>query len=104
MVLITPTITATDNCDDYPLIKLESITINEGDETETFDPNYDSTVGDGHTVNDIQVDDDGNIYLRAERSGTGTGRIYTLTYTATDAAGNSSFPASTTVTVPHDQR
>ena len=26
--------------------------------------------------------------LRAERSGTGTGRIYTITITATDSAGN----------------
>ncbi|MFC5468532.1 DUF4962 domain-containing protein [Cohnella suwonensis] len=40
--------------------------------------------------------------LRAERSGEGTGRIYTVTYTATDNAGNQT-SVSVTVTVPHDQ-
>lgn len=40
--------------------------------------------------------------LRAERSGDGTGRIYTVTYTATDKAGNRT-PVSVTVTVPHDR-
>ena len=50
----------------------------------------------------FQVDTNGNISLRAERSGTGTGRIYTLTYSATDCSGNSS-TAEVTVTVPHNQ-
>ncbi|WP_158289251.1 OmpL47-type beta-barrel domain-containing protein [Paenibacillus flagellatus] len=40
--------------------------------------------------------------LRAERLGNGTGRLYTITYTATDKAGNQTL-ASATVTVPHDQ-
>jgi hypothetical protein len=39
--------------------------------------------------------------LRAKRLGTGNGRVYTVTYTATDASGNSAI-ASATVTVPHD--
>ena len=103
MVLITPTITATDNCDTGLTIELTLITMNEGDETNTYDPNFDSTIGDGHRVNDIQVDENDDIYLRAERSGTGSGRIYTITYTATDASGNTT-TASVTVTVPHDQR
>ena len=102
MILITPTIVAYDNCDPNPTVMLISITMNEGDETNTYDPNYDSNVGDGNTIDDIQVDENGNIYLRAERQGTGTGRIYTITYTATDASGNST-NASTTVTVPHNQ-
>ena len=50
----------------------------------------------------IQIDEDGNIYLRAERSGTGSGRIYTITYSATDASGNSS-SVSASVSVPHNQ-
>jgi hypothetical protein len=41
--------------------------------------------------------------LRAERLGTGTGRVYTLTYNGTDVAGNSTACVAT-VTVPHDQR
>jgi hypothetical protein len=101
MVLITPTITATDNCDPDPDVTLISITMNEGEETNTFDPNYDSTQGDGHTINDIHVDEYGNIYLRAERAGKGSGRIYTIIYTATDS-GNSA-TTSATVTVPHNQ-
>jgi hypothetical protein len=103
MVLITPTITVSDNCDPNPVVVLTSITMNEGEETNTYDPNYDSTVGDGHTLNDIHIDENGDIYLRAERSGTGTGRIYTIIYTVTDASSNSA-SASATVTVPHDQK
>ncbi len=101
MVLITPTIS--DNCDSNPVFVLTSITTNEGDETDTFHPEYDLVLGDGHTTNDIQIDVDGNLFLRAERSGKGTGRIYTITYTATDASGNSA-TVTATVTVPHDQK
>lgn len=101
MVHITPTMTATDNCVPDPVVELTSITMNEGEETNTYDPSYDTSVGDGHTIDDIQVED-GNIYLRAERSGTGSGRVYTIIYTATDASGNSA-TANATVTVPHNQ-
>jgi hypothetical protein len=38
----------------------------------------------------------------AERSGNGTGRVYTLTVRCTDAAGNSTI-RTVAVTVPHDQ-
>jgi hypothetical protein len=40
--------------------------------------------------------------LRAERSGTGEGRIYTITYKVTDDCGNETF-ATVTVTVPKSQ-
>ena len=102
MVLITPTIYVSDNCDPNPTVVVTSITMNEEDETNAYDPIYDSTLGDGHTINDIQVIN-GDVYLRAERSGKGPGRIYIIEYTATDASGNS---ATTTaaVTVPHDQK
>ena len=63
---------------------------------------WDNTTGDGHTTGDIQVDADGNIAVRAKRSGTGDGRRYAITYRATDAAGNSS-TANAIVTVPHSQ-
>ncbi|MDF2963145.1 MAG: hypothetical protein K0S39_4880, partial [Paenibacillus sp.] len=42
------------------------------------------------------------IRLRAERSGNGSGRVYTITYTVTDNAGHKK-DASATVTVPHDR-
>ena len=102
MVLSTPTIAVNDNCDPAPDVKLSLITMNEGDETNTYDPTYDSWEGDGHTFDDILFDEDGNIYLRAERSGRGDGRVYQITYTATDNAGNIS-TASATVTIPHNQ-
>lgn len=61
--------------------------------------------GDGRTTGDIAGADigtpDGEVLLRAERSGTGSGRVYELTYSAVDASGNSA-SAVTTVTVPHD--
>jgi hypothetical protein len=40
--------------------------------------------------------------LRAQRNGSGTGRVYTLTYTGADVAGNTA-TCDATVTVPHDQ-
>ena len=42
------------------------------------------------------------VQLRAERSGQGSGRIYTLTATATDVAGNSA-SATARCIVPHNQ-
>ncbi len=46
--------------------------------------------------------DDRSIGLRADRSGGGAGRTYSITYRATDSAGNTS-AATATVIVPHDQ-
>jgi hypothetical protein len=40
--------------------------------------------------------------LRAQRLGSGTGRVYTLIYSGADQAGNST-TCTTTATVPHDQ-
>ncbi|MCC3375937.1 discoidin domain-containing protein [Cohnella sp. REN36] len=56
-------------------------------------------------LDDIQANigsEDTTFGLRAERLGEGTGRVYTITYTATDNAGNQTV-ATATVTVPHDQ-
>jgi hypothetical protein len=67
----------------------------------------DNGLGDGDLPNDIQGFTAGTAsasgQLRAERSGTGTGRIYTLTYTGSDIAGNTA-SCIATVTVPHDQK
>ena len=61
--------------------------------------------GDGNTNNDIQGadigSDDRNVMLRAERSGGGNGRVYTLTYLVTDRSGNET-EAEAKVYVPHD--
>jgi hypothetical protein len=56
---------------------------------------------------DVVVTPDGSggfvVELRAERLGTGPGRLYTVTATATDLAGNVSTMTGTCV-VAHDQR
>lgn len=106
MVPISVTVTSTDNCDSAPSIQLESIIMNEGELTNTYDATYDSTIGTGNTMNDIQDAEFGtadyNFSLRAERSGKSSGRIYTIIYSATDASGNTT-TANATVTVPHNQ-
>jgi hypothetical protein len=58
---------------------------------------------DGNTSPDWIITGDHTVKLRAERSGKGNGRVYTISVQATDAAGNLSAVATTTVTVPHDQ-
>ncbi len=60
-------------------------------------------LGDGDTAPDWQIIDDHHINLRAERSGTGSGRIYTIVVKCTDVNGKINIgTASTTVTVAHD--
>jgi hypothetical protein len=58
-------------------------------------------LGDGDTEHDWEIVSPTMVRLRAERSGLGNGRIYTITATCSDAAGNTS-SQSTVVTVPHD--
>ncbi len=89
MVEIIPSWTVSDESLDVTLV---SITSNEDDDAK----------GDGHTSDDIQVKPDGSIWLRAERSGKGTGRVYTITYRAVDGSGNVTVD-SATVTVPHNR-
>ena len=58
--------------------------------------------GDGDTSPDWTIADSHHVSLRAERAGSGNGRIYTIKVTCTDTGGGSS-SASTTVNVPHHQ-
>ncbi len=58
-------------------------------------------LGDGDTSPDWEIVDAHHVRLRAERSGTGDGRVYTITITCTDAAGNSS-STDVTVVVAHN--
>jgi microsomal dipeptidase-like Zn-dependent dipeptidase len=67
----------------------------------------DNGLGDGDTANDIQgfavgtADTTGQ--LRAERSGRGNGRLYTLAYQGLDLAGNAA-SCTTQIAVPHNAR
>lgn len=57
--------------------------------------------GDGNTSPDWEIVNNHSVKLKAERSGAGTGRVYTITISCTDQAGNTGV-ATTTVMVPHD--
>jgi hypothetical protein len=59
--------------------------------------------GDGNTSPDWQIIRDQGLKLRAERSGRGDGRVYTITVQASDAAGNLSATKTVEVTVPKSQ-
>jgi hypothetical protein len=83
---------AIDDTDGDPSIAFVDAVSNEADDG----------VGDGSTTSDIVRIDDRHFWLRAERSGAGSGRIYTLTYRATDSAGNSS-ERSVEVVVPRNR-
>jgi hypothetical protein len=89
-VEVQATVVASDNFDPNPTVTFVSVTSNEPDDADN---------DDGNTVDDIVIVDDYNFLLRAERSGLGTGRIYTITYMVTDACGNETIQ-SAVVTVP----
>ncbi len=58
-------------------------------------------LGDGDTNTDWQITGPHSLNLRAERSGKGSGRIYTVTIEAVDEVGNQT-TGEVIVTVPHD--
>lgn len=96
LVTINASVTVTDECDPNPTYVLTSITSNEPDDD----------LADGNTNADIQGAEfgtpDTEFQLRAERAGTRTSRVYTITYTGSDSSGNTS-QAQVQVTVPHNK-
>lgn len=92
MVDVVVSATVTDNQDPSPTIKIVGIVSNEPDDG----------TGDGNVSPDVRITGDLTAQLRAERSGQGIGRIYTITLEAKDATGNTSL-TTITVSVPKSQ-
>jgi hypothetical protein len=86
MVPVSLAATASDSSDPAPVCEITSV---ESNEPVARDPDW--VVTGPLTVN-----------LRAERAGSGTGRVYTVTVTCTNAS-HLSATETVTVTVPHDQ-
>jgi hypothetical protein len=89
MVTITATVTAADDVDPSPTVTLVSI--------ESSEP------GDNEIAGATIGTDDRAFELKADRSGQGPGRVYTVVYRVTDRSGNSR-DVSAQVVVPHDKR
>jgi hypothetical protein len=90
MVPINVVVQLADNVDGVPVLRLVSITCDDGCVPAT---DIDSAAFGT---------DDRTFRLRARRSGGGPGRTYTITYAATDSSQNQS-TATATVRVAHDQ-
>ncbi len=96
LVFVSAEVNGVDATSGIESIVLTSITSNEPDQgTDAEDQPND--------IQDAQFGTLDQAYsVRAERADEGSGRVYTITYTATDKAGNITVTA-VTVTVPHDQ-
>jgi len=87
----------TDQCDGVlPVDGTAQITQVTSDE-----PDDAAGSGDGNTQDDMVITSATTVNLRAERQGSGDGRVYQVHFTVTDASGNSA-NASCQVQVPHD--
>jgi cohesin domain-containing protein len=91
MVPVTVTASVADAVDPSPVTRILSVSSNEGADA----------AGDGHTEPDAQITGPLTVNLRAERSGTGSGRVYTITLESRDASDNAS-QRTVTVAVPHN--
>lgn len=89
---VVVTVSAVDVCDATLTCRISSITSNEPPDGG----------GDGHTAPDWRITGDLTAELRAERSGGGAGRFYTLTLACSDDSGNTA-THNVVVTVPHNQ-
>ena len=92
MVSVGITVDVLDICDTTPSCAITSVASNE-----PITGN-----GTGNRAPDWEITGDDTVNLRAERSGQGDGRIYTITVECTDATGNTT-QADTVVTVTSNQ-
>ncbi len=93
MVELSASVTVTDSLSGPAGFVLASVTSNEADANGELPEG-----AEGFVVGTSDTDG----LLRAERRAGGTGRVYTLSYTGLDLAGNSA-GCEVSVTVPHDQ-
>ncbi len=93
MVPVTASVSVTDVCDPAVGSKCQIISVSSNEPV--------NGPGSGNTAPDWVITGRLTVHLRAERSGTGSGRIYTITVRCTDASGNGS-TKTVTVAVPHD--
>jgi hypothetical protein len=94
---------------DHRLVPVASITASDSlsglvgaPAIEVTSSEPDLATGEGDLAPDAIVTG-GTVQLRAERAGSGPGRVYTVAATVSDVAGNTA-TASATCTVPHDRR
>jgi hypothetical protein len=90
LVAVATTVSVTDSGSGPAGFSLVSVSSNEGDiasESQGWTTGTPDTSG----------------FLQASRLGSGSGRVYTLSYQGSDQAGNTA-TCSATVLVPHDQR
>jgi hypothetical protein len=92
MVPVTVTVSATDICSPTVDCEISSVSSNEPVNGQ----------GDGNTTPDWTITGKLTVDLRAERSGKGSGRVYSIIVRCTDASGNTA-TKSVDVTVPHDR-
>jgi len=92
MIPVTVSASVSDNCDPEPVCVIAAVSSNEPE----------NGLGDGDTAPDWEITEDLTLNLRAERSGKGTGRIYTITVQCIDHVGNTT-EQQIAVTVPHDR-
>jgi hypothetical protein len=92
MVPVTVAVITSDNCDADIACQIIAVASNEPI----------NGTGDGDTEPDWVVTGDLTVDLRAERSGAGDGRVYTITVECTDDSWNSN-SSEVTVNVPHDK-
>jgi hypothetical protein len=88
----TVAVDVTDACDAEPVCRIVSVASSEPANAK----------GDGRTDPDWEITGDLTVKLRAERAGSASGRIYTITVECADASGNVAI-TEVTVLVPHDR-